>query len=51
VDLASDIQRLAQIRKTLRQKVSAAPLCDQERYARGVEEKLSMAWADYCRQT
>lgn len=51
VDLASDIERLAQIRQTLRQKVSVSPLCDQERYARGVEEKLATAWADYCRES
>lgn len=51
VDLASDIQRLAQIRKTLRQRVSVSPLCDQERYARGVEERLTAAWADYCQET
>ncbi|WP_193172667.1 tetratricopeptide repeat protein [Nisaea nitritireducens] len=50
VDLASDIERLAQIRQTLRQKVSVSPLCDQERYARGVEEKLTAVWADYCRE-
>ena len=47
-DLASDIQRLARIRETLRPRVSASPLCDQERYARGVEERLTAAWADYC---
>jgi protein O-GlcNAc transferase len=47
-DLASDIQRLAQIRETLRQRVSVSPLCDQERYARGVEEKLTAAWTHYC---
>lgn len=46
--LASDIHRLAQIRGTLRQRVSASPLCDQERYVRGVEEKLTEAWVDYC---
>ncbi|MEP2182320.1 MAG: glycosyltransferase, partial [Roseibium sp.] len=46
--LASDSRRLAQIRETLRQRVSVSPLCDQERYARGVETKLTEAWGDYC---
>ena len=49
-DLASDVQHLGETRKTLRQRVAASPLCDQERYARGVEARLVEAWADYCQK-
>ena len=50
IDLASDVQHLGETRKTLRQRVAASPLCDQERYARGVEARLVEAWADYCQK-
>ncbi|WP_420403727.1 tetratricopeptide repeat protein [Nisaea sp.] len=46
--LAFDHRRLAQIRQSLRNAVAASPLCDRERYARGVETQLKAAWTDYC---
>lgn len=49
VDLASDLPRLARTRQTLRQEVSTSPLCDKDRYARGVEEQVTAAWTSFCR--
>lgn len=46
--LASDHRRLQQIRLSLRNAVAASPLCDRQRYARGVELRLKDAWANYC---
>jgi len=46
--LASDIDGLTAIRKSLREKLLASPLCDQTRYAKGVEAALRQAWQRYC---
>jgi len=46
--LAADHGRLGKIRQSLRNAVAESPLCDRERYARGVETQLKAAWADYC---
>jgi protein O-GlcNAc transferase len=49
VALAQDRPRLAEYRRTLRDRVRASPLCDAAGFARDFEEKLRFAWRDWCR--
>ena len=44
VELANDLPRLSQLRKGLRNRVAASPLCDRQRFARDVEYAYSSMW-------
>ena len=46
--LASNLDHLAQLRSSLRQKIAASPLMDAAGYARGVEEAYRQAWRRWC---
>ncbi|WP_321935651.1 tetratricopeptide repeat protein [Paraburkholderia sp. J8-2] len=44
VSLANDLPRLANLRSTLRERMTASPLMDGERFARGVEAAYEGMW-------
>jgi predicted O-linked N-acetylglucosamine transferase (SPINDLY family) len=46
--LASDLDRLAALRSTLRQRISSSPLMDQSRFARSIEAAYRDAWRRWC---
>ena len=47
--LASDLERLAGLRATLRQRLSTSPLCDVTRFADHLDRALRRIWRDHCR--
>ncbi len=50
VSKAADIASLADLRKGLRARVKASPLCDAPRFGRNLGISLRAAWHDWCRQ-
>jgi predicted O-linked N-acetylglucosamine transferase (SPINDLY family) len=46
--LASDLPALAEIRRTLRPRIQASPLCDGPAYARAVERTYRDVWTKWC---
>ncbi len=46
--LAADAARLAGLRATLRDRLTASPLMDAPRFARGVEAAYRQMWVTYC---
>src|SRR5262249_26538898 len=46
--LAADLSSLAGLRKGLRPRVLASPLCDTQAYARAVESAYRDAWRRWC---
>jgi predicted O-linked N-acetylglucosamine transferase (SPINDLY family) len=48
VDLASDLDRLALLRRELRPRIAASPLCDGPRFARNLASVLRAVWTDWC---
>jgi protein O-GlcNAc transferase len=48
VQWASDLPRLAELRRTLRQRMLASPLMDAEKYTRGVENAYRFMWQLWC---
>ena len=48
--LAADLESLAELRASLRQRVRVSPLCDSRGYARAFEEALRDLWRGWCAQ-
>jgi protein O-GlcNAc transferase len=48
VGLASDLPALAELRRTMRARVAASPLCDHHAHGREFERVLRRAWRDWC---
>ncbi|WP_200250131.1 tetratricopeptide repeat protein [Lamprobacter modestohalophilus] len=48
LDLAGDLAKLASIRRRLRQRVTASPLCDGLRFAENLDGALRAVWQRYC---
>lgn len=49
VALATDLPRLRALRADLRERMTASPLMDGERFARGMEQAFQDIWRDECR--
>jgi protein O-GlcNAc transferase len=47
VDLASDLPRLSELRRTLRQRLAASPIMDAPRFARDVEAAFRHMWRQW----
>jgi predicted O-linked N-acetylglucosamine transferase (SPINDLY family) len=48
VSLARDLDRLAELRRTLRQRMLESPLTDAPRFARNLEAAYRTAWQRWC---
>jgi len=46
--LAHDRPRMAELRRTLRDRLQASPLMDGPRFARGMEAAFRHMWRDWC---
>ena len=51
VGLANDLQRLAELRRTLRSRMRQSPLMDAVRFARDIETAYRHAWRNWCGST
>jgi predicted O-linked N-acetylglucosamine transferase (SPINDLY family) len=49
-DLAGDLPRLAELRRTLRGRMEASPLMDAPRFARNVEAAYRQVWRNWCQR-
>jgi protein O-GlcNAc transferase len=50
VELASDLERLAELRATLRERLRSSPLMNAPRFARQLELAYRIAWREWCSQ-
>ena len=48
IELAHDLPRLAALRAGLRERMRASPLCQGERFTRGLEEAFRTMWRTWC---
>ena len=48
VSLASDPEKLAELRRTLRGRMTQSPLTDAKAFARGVEAAYRQIWRTWC---
>jgi predicted O-linked N-acetylglucosamine transferase (SPINDLY family) len=46
--LARDLPRLAELRRTLRDRMAGSPICDEARFTRELEVFYRRAWQRYC---
>jgi predicted O-linked N-acetylglucosamine transferase (SPINDLY family) len=46
--LAADLPRLAELRRTLRQRMAQSPLMDQPAFARDIEAAYRQMWRTWC---
>jgi predicted O-linked N-acetylglucosamine transferase (SPINDLY family) len=49
-DLAGNLPRLAELRRTLRGRMEASPLMDAPRFARNMEAAYRQMWRSWCEQ-
>jgi predicted O-linked N-acetylglucosamine transferase (SPINDLY family) len=47
--LAADPPRRSELRRTLRPRMAASPLCNASRFAGGLEDAYRAAWREWCR--
>ncbi|MGD0389774.1 MAG: tetratricopeptide repeat protein, partial [Tepidisphaeraceae bacterium] len=47
-DLARDLPRLGELRRTLRKRMEASPLMDTPRFARNIEAAFRQMWRNWC---
>jgi len=47
--VAADLSRLAELRRTLRDRTRSSPLMDAERFARDIESAYRQMWLTWCR--
>lgn len=50
IDLAADIERLTELRESMRPRMEKSLLCDQSAFARHFERLLRSAWQTYCHE-
>jgi protein O-GlcNAc transferase len=48
VEWSRDLPRLAELRRTLRPRMLASPLCDGKRFARSIESAFRTMWRQWC---
>jgi len=48
IDLATDLPRLAELRKTLRPRMQASPIMDALGFTRDLEAAFRMMWRKWC---
>jgi len=48
VELAGDLGRLSELRRTLRQRMLSSPLMDAKRFAANMESAYRQMWRDWC---
>ncbi len=48
--LASDVDSLSVMRRSMRDQVRSSPLCDGQRFAKGFEKSIRQAWRGWCAQ-
>ena len=51
VQWANDVERLASVRQSLRERMRSSPLCDGVRFTKNLERVLRTAWQHYCAGT
>jgi len=47
-NIANDVGRLTALRKNLRQRLLASPLCDGKRFANNIEAAYRQVWTEWC---
>jgi predicted O-linked N-acetylglucosamine transferase (SPINDLY family) len=47
-ELARDVDRIAELRRTLRRRMLASPLTDGRKFTQGVESAFREAWREWC---
>jgi predicted O-linked N-acetylglucosamine transferase (SPINDLY family) len=51
VSFAADLPRLASIRRGLRERLAASPLCDGKQFARDLSLILRNVWRNWCQSS